>query len=44
MTGVESKFYSEGSLGELNPTLKTVLDILKGISSVRGRCCLMFTI
>ena len=35
--GVESKFYSEGSLGELNPTLKTVLDILKGISSVRGR-------
>ena len=39
MTGVESKFYSEGALGELNPTLKTVLDILKGISSVRGRCC-----
>ena len=37
MTGVESKFYSEGALGELNPTLKTVLDILKGISSVRGR-------
>ena len=36
-TGVESKFYSEGALGELNPTLKTVLDILKGISSVRGR-------
>nr|QJB21000.1 MAG: DNA pilot protein [Microvirus sp.] len=35
--GVESKFYSEGALGELNPTLKTVLDILKGISSVRGR-------
>ena len=34
---VESKFYSEGALGELNPTLKTVLDILKGISSVRGR-------
>ena len=34
--GVESKFYSEGALGELNPTLKTVLDILKGISSVRG--------
>ena len=33
----ESKFYSEGALGELNPTLKTVLDILKGISSVRGR-------
>ena len=33
--GVESKFYSEGALGELNPTLKTVLDILKGISSVR---------
>ena len=31
--GVESKFYSEGALGELNPTLKTVLDILKGISS-----------
>ena len=30
-------FYSEGALGELNPTLKTVLDILKGISSVRGR-------
>ena len=30
--GVESKFYSEGALGELNPTLKTVLDILKGIS------------
>ena len=30
-----SKFYSEGALGELNPTLKTVLDILKGISSVR---------
>ena len=28
--GVESKFYSEGALGELNPTLKTVLDILKG--------------
>ena len=28
-------FYSEGALGELNPTLKTVLDILKGISSVR---------
>ena len=26
--GVESKFYSEGALGELNPTLKTVLDIL----------------
>ena len=25
---VESKFYSEGALGELNPTLKTVLDIL----------------
>ena len=37
VTGVESKFYSEGALGELNPTLKTVLDILKGISSVRGR-------
>ena len=35
--GVESKFYSEGALGELNPTLKTVLDILKGISFVRGR-------
>ena len=35
--GVESKFYSEGALGELNPTLKTVLDILKGITSVRGR-------
>lgn len=35
--GVESKFYSEGALGELNPTLKMVLDILKGISSVRGR-------
>ena len=35
--GVESKFYSEGALGELNPTLKTILDILKGISSVRGR-------
>ena len=35
--GVESKFYSEGALGELNLTLKTVLDILKGISSVRGR-------
>ena len=35
--GVESKFYSEGALGELNPTLKTVLDILKGISSARGR-------
>ena len=35
--GMESKFYSEGALGELNPTLKTVLDILKGISSVRGR-------
>ena len=35
--GVESKFYSEGALGELNPTLKTVLDILKGISSGRGR-------
>ena len=34
---VESKFYTEGALGELNPTLKTVLDILKGISSVRGR-------
>ena len=33
----KSKFYSEGALGELNPTLKTVLDILKGISSVRGR-------
>ena len=33
---MESKFYSEGALGELNPTLKTVLDILKGISSVRG--------
>ena len=31
------RFYSEGALGELNPTLKTVLDILKGISSVRGR-------
>ena len=28
--GVESKFYSEGALGELNPTLKTILDILKG--------------
>ena len=27
----------QGSLGELNPTLKTVLDIIKGISSVRGR-------
>ena len=37
VTGVESKFYSEGALGELNPTLKIVLDILKGISSVRGR-------
>ena len=37
VTGVESKFYSEGALSELNPTLKTVLDILKGISSVRGR-------
>ena len=24
--GVESKFYSEGALGELNPTLKTVLE------------------
>ena len=35
--GVESKFYSEGALGELNPTLKTVLDVLKGISSVRGQ-------
>ena len=35
--GLESKFYSEGALGELNPTLKTALDILKGISSVRGR-------
>ena len=35
--GVESKFYSEGALRELNPTLKTVFDILKGISSVRGR-------
>ena len=37
ISGVESKFYSEGALGELNPTLKTVLDILKGISAVRGR-------
>ena len=27
---------AEEALGELNPTLKTVLDILKGISSVRG--------
>ena len=35
--GMESKFYSEGALGELNPTLKIILDILKGISSVRGR-------
>ena len=35
--GAESKFYSEGALGELNPTLKIVLDILKAISSVRGR-------
>ena len=25
------------NIGELNPTLKTILDILKGISSVRGR-------
>ena len=31
----ESKFYDEGAIGELNPTLKTVLDILKGISSAR---------
>ena len=37
LNDMESKFYSEGALGELNPTLKTVLDILKGISSVRGR-------
>lgn len=35
--GVESKFYSEGALGELNPTLKIVLDLIKAISSVRGR-------
>ena len=33
----ETALDSEGALGELNPTLKTVLDILKGISSVRGR-------
>ena len=37
VTGVESKFYSEGALGELNPTLKMVLDFIKAISSVRGR-------
>ena len=34
--GVESKFYSEGALGELNPTLKTVLDILKTAEYVQG--------
>ena len=33
----ESKFFDEGAIGELSPELKLIMNILKGISSVRGR-------
>lgn len=33
----ESKFFDEGALGEISPELKLIMNILKGVSSVRSR-------